>query len=161
MARQKSRSSRKPPVPHDSRLEEGAALFRRYLAGQKLKMTRERRRILEEVFSSEEHFGADELHLRFVDHKVAVSRATIYRTLEHLVQSGLVRRVYLDNQKKAFFEHVHGRRHHEHMICLSCGKVIEFSDDPLEERQEQVCRDHKFKALRHSLRIVGLCSSCQ
>ena len=143
------------------KLEEGTTLFRRYLAGQNLKMTQERRTILEEVFSSEEHFGADELHLRFVDRKVAVSRATIYRTLEHLVQSGLVRRVYLDNQKKAFFEHVHGRRHHEHMICLSCGRVIEFSDDPLEERQDQVCRQHKFKPLRHSLRIVGLCASCQ
>ena len=144
-----------------SLLDEGTALFRRYLAGQNLKMTQERRLILQEIFTSEEHFGADDLHLRFVNHKVAVSRATIYRTLEHLVQSGLVRRVYLDNQKKAFFEHVHGRKHHEHMICLSCGKVIEFSDDPLEERQEQVCRDLKFKPLRHALRIVGLCETCQ
>jgi Fur family ferric uptake transcriptional regulator len=143
-----------------ARLEEGAALFRAYLSKLRLKMTKERRHILEEVFSSDEHFGADELHLRFVRRKLPVSRATIYRTLEHLVESGLVRRVYLDNQKKAFFEHVHGRKHHEHMICLSCGKVIEFSDDPLEERQEKVCRDLKFKPLRHSLRIVGLCSKC-
>lgn len=140
-------------------IEEGSSLFRSYLASQKLKMTQERRRILEEVFRSAEHFGADELHLRFVRKKIAVSRATIYRTLEHLVKSGLVRRVYLD-QKKAFFEHVHGRQHHEHMICLNCGKVIEFSDDPLEQRQDKVCRDLNFKPLRHSLRIVGLCSDC-
>ena len=138
---------------------QGATLFKQYLAGQKLKMTQERRRILDEIFSSPEHFGADELHLRFVDKKVAMSRATIYRTLEHLVKSGLVRRVYLD-KKKAFYEHVYGRRHHEHMICLNCGKVIEFSDDPLEQRQDKVCRDLKFKPLRHSLRIVGLCSAC-
>lgn len=141
------------------KMDEVAALFRGYLAGQNLKMTQERRGILDEVFSSDEHFGADELHLRFVRKKVRMSRATIYRALDHLVKSGLVRRVYLD-QKKAFYEHVYGRRHHEHMICLSCGKVIEFSDDPLERRQERVCRDLGFKALRHSLRIVGLCSDC-
>lgn len=142
-----------------SKAQEGVSLFRDYLARQNLKMTQERRQILEEVFSSPEHFGADELHLRFVNKKLPMSRATIYRTLEHLVKSGLVRRVYLD-QKKAFYEHVYGRKHHEHMICLSCGKVIEFSDDPLEQRQDKVCRDLRFKPLRHSLRIVGLCSSC-
>ena len=141
-------------------LQEGTALFRTYLAGLKLKMTQERRLILEEVFASHEHFGADDLHLRFASRKVTVSRATIYRTLEHLVKSGLVRRVYLD-QKRAFFEKAHGRQHHEHMICLSCSKVIEFSDDPLEERQDLVCRQHRFKPLRHSLRIVGLCEDCQ
>src|SRR5262245_52862161 len=136
-----------------------ADIFRQYLYGQNLKMTRERLVILEEVFSSDEHFGADELHLRFARKKVPLSRATIYRALDHLVKSGLVRRVYLD-QKKAFYENVYGRRHHEHMICLSCGKVIEFSDDPLEQRQDKVCRELRFKPLRHSLRIVGLCSSC-
>ena len=142
-----------------ARFAEGADLFRSYLASRNLKMTGERRRILEEVFRSPEHFGADELHLRFVSRKIPVSRATIYRTLDHLVKSGLVRRIYLD-QKKAFFEHVHGRKHHEHMICLSCGKVIEFSDDPLEQRQDKVCSDLGFKPMRHALRIVGLCSDC-
>ncbi len=139
---------------------EGAELFRHYLASKRLKMTQERRLILKAVFSTTDHFGADELHLRFVRRKIPLSRATIYRALEHLVKSGLVRRVYL-SQKKAFFEHVYGRKHHEHMICLSCDKVIEFSDDPLERRQDKVCRDLKFKAMRHSLRIVGLCSDCQ
>jgi Fur family ferric uptake transcriptional regulator len=135
------------------------SLFQKYLAGQRLKLTTERTRILQEVMTSAEHFGADDLHMRCVDKRIPVSRATIYRTLEHLVKSGLVRRVYLD-QKRAFYEHVFGRKHHEHMICLSCSKVIEFSDDPLEQRQDKVCRDMGFKPLRHSLRIVGLCARC-
>ena len=147
------------PASGSGKNSAAADVFKKYLAGQNLKMTRERRSILQEVFTSDEHFGADELHLRFVTKRVPMSRATIYRALDHLVKSGLVRRVYLD-QKKAFYEHVYGRKHHEHMICLSCGKVIEFSDDPLEQRQDKVCRDLKFKPLRHSLRIVGLCSDC-
>jgi len=154
-----ARSSERFTTAPAKKVIEGANLFRTYLASQNLKMTQERRQILDEVFSSAEHFGADELHLRFVKKRIAVSRATIYRTLEHLVQSGLVRRVYLD-QKKAFYEHAYGRRHHEHMICLSCGKVIEFSDDPLEQRQDKVCKELRFKPLRHSLRIVGLCADC-
>jgi Fur family ferric uptake transcriptional regulator len=139
---------------------EEADLFRSYLSAHNLKMTRERRKVLEEIFDTTDHFGADELHLRFVNKRVAMSRATIYRALDHLVKSGLVRRVYLD-QKKAFYEHVYGRVHHEHMICLSCSKVIEFADDPLERRQDKVCKDLGFKPLRHSLRIVGLCRDCQ
>ncbi len=157
-----ARSTSRRGTPGGSRtgeMTEQAGLFRSYLAGKNLKMTRERRRILEEVLSSPEHFGADELHLRFVQKKIRLSRATIYRALDHLVKSGLVRRVYLD-QKKAFYEHVYGRKHHEHMICVSCGKVIEFSDDPLELRQDKVCRDLRFKPLRHSLRIMGLCADC-
>ena len=157
-----ARSTSGRRTPGAARAGEGseeAGLFRSYLASKNLKMTQERRQILQEVFSSTEHFGADELHLRFVKKKVPLSRATIYRALDHLVKSGLVRRVYLD-QKKAFYEHVYGRKHHEHMICLSCGKVIEFSDDPLEQRQDKVCRELRFKPMRHSLRIVGLCSDC-
>ena len=148
-------------LSHAEKLEEGATLFEDYLARQNLKMTGERRQILEEVFRTTDHFGADEMHLSFVRRKIPISRATIYRTLEHLVKSGLVRRVYLEDPKKAFYEHVYGRSHHEHMICLSCGKVIEFADDPLEQRQDEVCRKLNFKPMRHSLRIVGLCADCQ
>jgi len=151
---------KRPGSDSSRRLAQPTSLFQKYLATQKLKLTSERTRILEEVLTSTEHFGADDLHMRCVDKRIPVSRATIYRTLEHLVKSGLVRRVYLD-QRRAFFEHVFGRRHHEHMICLSCSKVIEFSDDPLERRQDKVCQDLGFKPLRHSLRIVGLCASCQ
>ncbi len=156
-----SRPREKRQVTDSSRrLAQPTSLFQKYLSGQRLKLTTERTRILEEILTSTEHFGADDLHMRCVEKRIPVSRATIYRTLEHLVKSGLVRRVYLD-QKRAFYEHVFGRRHHEHMICLSCSKVIEFSDDPLEQRQDKVCQDLGFKPLRHSLRIVGLCSRCQ
>jgi Fur family ferric uptake transcriptional regulator len=142
------------------RVARGEGHFRRYLAGQKLKMTAERRLVLVEALGSREHFGAEDLHLRFLRKRIPMSRATIYRALEHLVESGLLRRVYLD-RKKASYEPVHGRGHHEHMICLSCGKVIEFLDDALEQRQDKICHDLKFKPLRHSLRIVGLCRKCQ
>jgi len=139
------------------------SLFTGYLGAHSLKMTRERRLILDEIFSLQGHFGADDLHLRLVRRKVPVSRATVYRTLEHLVGSGLVQKVYVSDhaQRKALYEKAHGRGHHEHMHCLGCGRIIEFSDDPLEERQADICRKLGFKPLRHSLRIEGICRDCQ
>ena len=138
-------------------------LFSGYLGSRKLKMTRGRQSILEAIESTEGHFGADELHMALRGRGARVSRATVYRALEHLVGSGLVERVYVgeNQQRRALYEHVHGRRHHEHMHCIRCGRIIEFVDDQLEERQEQVCRRMEFKPLRHALRIDGICRSCQ
>lgn len=145
------------PKPHQER-----SLFTGYLGARSLKMTRERRLVLDEIFALQGHFGADDLYLKLVGKKVAVSRATVYRTLEHLVGSGLVQKVYLSDhtQRKALYERAHGREHHEHMHCVSCGRIIEFSDDPLEARQAEVCRRLGFKPLRHSLRIEGICAQC-
>lgn len=138
-------------------------LFTGYLGARSLKMTRERRLILDEIFTLNGHFGADDLYLQLVRKKVAVSRATVYRTLDHLVASGLVQKVYVSDvaQRKALYERAHGRRHHEHMHCISCDRIFEFTDDPLEERQAEVCRKLGFKPLRHSLRIEGICGDCQ
>jgi Fur family transcriptional regulator, ferric uptake regulator len=146
------------PKPHSER-----KLFTGYLGEHSLKMTRERRMILDEIFALDGHFGADDLYLKLVKRKIAVYRATVYRTLEHLVGSGLVQKVYLSDhtQRKALYERAHGRRHHEHMHCVSCGRIIEFTDDPLEARQAEVCRRLGFKPLRHSLRIEGICADCQ
>src|SRR5215510_14035679 len=93
------------------------ALFGGYLGSQKLKMTRERQIILDEVESHGGHFGADDLYLTLHRRRIPVSRATVYRTLEHLVASGLVQKIYVSDhtQRKALYEHAHGRKHHEHM----------------------------------------------
>jgi Fur family ferric uptake transcriptional regulator len=141
-------------------------LFQGYLGIQNLKLTRERRLILDTVTRLGGHFGAEELFVALSDtpgKNARPSRATVYRTLEHLVASGIVQKVFLSDhdQRKALYEQVHGKEHHEHMHCLKCGSIIEFTDHPLEERQKFVCRQLGFKPVRHSLRIEGLCKSCQ
>lgn len=138
-------------------------LFSGYLDSQNLKMTRERLLTLEAVGHMKGHFDAEGLYVDLASRSVPVSRATVYRTLDHLVASGLVQKVYLSDhtQRKALYERVHGREHHEHMHCVGCNRIIEFTDDPLEERQAAVCREMGFKPLRHSLRIEGLCDRCQ
>jgi len=139
------------------------AVFSGYLGAQNLKMTRERQTILDGIDSLRGHFTADDLHLAIVRRKALVSRATVYRTLEHLVASGIVQKVYVSDHDrgKALYERAHGRAHHEHMNCVRCGRIVEFSDEALEKRQEHVCRRLGFKPMRHSLRIEGICRGCR
>ena len=118
---------------------------------------------MDEIFTMRGHFGADDLVASLARRRIPVSRATVYRTLDHLVSGGFVQKIFLSDhgQRRALYERAHGREHHEHMHCITCGRIIEFSDDLLEERQAQTCRRLGFKPLRHSLRIEGFCRSCQ
>jgi Fur family ferric uptake transcriptional regulator len=89
-----------------------------------------------------------------------ISRATVYRTLELLTDCGLVGRVRL-NEEKYRYERLHKGEHHDHMICTSCGRIIEFVDPRIEKLQDAVCEKYGFVPTSHSHQIRGLCSSCQ
>jgi Fur family ferric uptake transcriptional regulator len=134
--------------------------FQDFLAGQGLKLTAERAALLREIFSAHYHFEADELLFKMKEKRVKISRATIYRTLELLVKSGMVRRVHL-GEDHYHYEFVRGNSHHDHLICTTCGSVIEFNDPILEKRQLEICQRKKFTATFHNLQILGLCDSCR
>lgn len=134
--------------------------FKEYLKAKGLKLTPERQSILRQVFADHKHFEADELLVAMRQHSKKVSKATIYRTLFHLVKSGLLREVVF-GEKHAHYEHVFGHEHHEHLVCLSCGKIIEFSSQKLEKLKDDLCRENKFKAKSHRLQIFGLCVDCK
>ena len=126
-------------------------------AGQKL--TSERAALVREIFSTHYHFEADELLFKMKGKNVKISRATIYRTLELLVKSGMVRRVHL-GEDHYHYEHVRGDSHHDHLVCTACGSVIEFNDPELEQRQLDICARKKFTPTFHNLQILGVCDSC-
>lgn len=135
-------------------------LFIQYLRENNLKVTQERLALLDEIFSTNEHLDADDLLARMKAKKKKVSRATIYRTLDLLVQCGLVRKSRL-GQEHYYYEKVQPGRRHDHMVCTHCGKVIEFWDPALDERQRQICQEHHFRPSFYSLQIQGLCEACQ
>ena len=89
-----------------------------------------------------------------------VSRATVFRTLGRLVEAGVLRRHPLSDGR-AFYEPALGREHHEHLICAECGKILEFVQEEIERLQDEVCREHRFRPLRHTLQIYGVCEACQ
>ena len=129
------------------------------LRARGMRLTPARRTVVEGILAVGGHFDAEGLAQQIGEGKTKVSRATVYRTVSCLVDLGLLRRYDLGD-RPAEFETTLGRAHHEHMICDGCGRVLEFVEDRIERLQEEVCRKHGFLALRHTLQIHGLCSSC-
>lgn len=141
-------------------LPEEQQRFENFLRSRQLKLTGERRELLAEVFAQKHHFDADQLHMELKQKGKAISRATVYRTLDLLVQCALVRKSSFGDQH-AHYEAVRSDEHHDHLICLNCSTIIEFFRADLEKLQEAICADHGFKPLHHSHQIFGLCKECQ
>ncbi len=134
--------------------------FESYLRDHKLKLTSERRAIVREFYDIHEHIEADELLFRLRLAGTKVSRATIYRTLDLLVQAGLARRIRL-GKDHSYYEHILGREAHEHMICLGCDRIIEWLDPELTQIVFKNCDDQDFSPTRHSLQVFGYCEDCR
>lgn len=134
--------------------------FRKYLKGKGLKFTPERKNIVKEIFSINGHFDVESLYRRMERNKnVKISLATIYRTIPLLVKSGMIREV-LRCEGRGVYENIWGHKHHDHLICINCGKVIEFSDERIEKLQQEVCRKFHFKPVEYRLGIRGYCEKC-
>lgn len=134
--------------------------FRSYLKAGGLKLTPERGLILEAAFSTDNHFEVEDLLIKLRQQGDRVSKATIYRTLPLLVKSGLLREVVF-GERHSHYEHVFGHKHHDHLICLCCGKIIEFANPSIENLQDKICKEHGFEAMGHRFEITGYCNECQ
>jgi Fur family ferric uptake transcriptional regulator len=131
------------------------ALFRRYLHGEKLKFTPERAMMLDAVLRKQGLFDPDQLvvDLKQLGHRV--SRATVYRTLAHLQDAGVLKQVFFDN-KRSYYEVIAGRQTYDYLICVATGKVIEFSSEKLKKLRDEICREHGFDPISHQFHIHGI-----
>lgn len=136
------------------------AIFRRYLEKHGLKLTAERQALFDEIFARHEHFEADELLLRLRTQHKKISRATIYRALDLLVDSGIVGRVRI-GESGYRYERLRAGEHHDHLICTECGRVIEFYEPRIESLQDEVCERHGFLPISHSHQMRGICRQCR
>ena len=134
--------------------------FTQYLSSKNLKLTEERKVVLREIFLHPGHLEAEDLWHTLHKKNKRASRATVYRTLDLLVDSGMVRKVDLGHGH-SHFEHVLGHAHHEHMVCLKCGKVIEFSDQGFERSMKKLCEKSGFEHTSHRFEIFGRCGRCR
>lgn len=135
--------------------------FRQYLKKEGLSFTPQRMAIAEFIINKKNHhFSTEELVTELRTHGNPVSRATVYRTISHLHQAGFLREVALDSTQ-AYYDIVVNVRHHEHLVCEQCGKIIEFTDPDLEKTIEAVSRRNNIKMTRHTVQIFGLCPECQ
>lgn len=145
------------PVPVSQSPE---SKFREYLASrrQPQRFTKPQGEMVRYIFSSHNHFDAEQLCADMVQAGLNISRATVYRTLTKLVDAGLLRRLAFG--PRVVFEHDYGYPQHEHLYCQQCGKVIEFESPALESVSQDICRQHQFQPASHSLVIRGTCTDC-
>jgi Fur family transcriptional regulator, ferric uptake regulator len=134
--------------------------FREYLSSRPRpqRYTEQQRDMVRYIFARHNHFDADQLIDDMKRDGFAVSRATVYRTLNKLVDAGLLRRLELG--PRMFYEHDYGYPQHEHLYCEKCGKVIEFQNPVIDATIRDVSQQYNFQSNGHTFIVRGICADC-
>ncbi|KJF82791.1 ferric iron uptake transcriptional regulator [Photobacterium angustum] len=121
-----------------------------------LKVTLPRLKILEVLQEPDcQHISAEDLYKKLIDIGEEIGLATVYRVLNQFDDAGIVTRHHFEGGKSVF--ELSTQHHHDHLVCLDCGKVIEFSDDIIEDRQKQIAESFNVRLTNHSLYLYGHC----
>ncbi len=134
-------------------------VFKEFLEERGLRLTRQREAIIRKVFTFENHFCAEDLAQWATDEGKAYGLVTIYRTLALALECGLVEEREFGRGRK-YFDKVHGRGHHEHFICRTCGEVQEIWDERFGDLQRELSARIGFVPDYYDLRIFGTCAKC-
>ena len=134
-------------------------IFDAFIRAKGLRHTPQRDTILAVFLSTEKHVSAEELYKLVRKKDSSIGYTTVYRTLKLLSESGLCGETEFGDGVLRF-EHKFGHEHHDHLICIKCGKFTEVADSGLEKIQENMVKRHGFKSLKHKLEVFGICKRC-
>ncbi len=135
--------------------------FKALLKTNTLKFTKQRELILKFLYENDEHYTPEDIYmlLKKENPDINIGIATVYRTLTLLESSEIASSISFGAQGKKY--ELGLKKHHDHLICTSCGDIIEFFDETIEEQQEKIAAKFNFKMTDHTMKIVGLCEKCQ
>jgi Fur family ferric uptake transcriptional regulator len=134
-------------------------LFLDHLRRRGLRATPERRALLRSIFAQHRHIDAEQILAAARADGQKISRATVYRNLELLVECGLVAKVVLPGGRTVY-EHLHPGLEHDHLSCRECGRIVEFVSPGISALLAEICRAHDFDPGAPQLQISGLCRAC-
>lgn len=122
-----------------------------------MKVTLPRLKILQILQEPDnQHISAEDVYKILIEQGEEIGLATVYRVLNQFDDAGILNRHHFEGGKSVF--EISHKDHHDHLVCLKCGKVIEFEDDIIEERQEMIAKQHNIKLTHHSLYLYGECT---
>src|SRR5215471_15750958 len=131
--------------------------FMNFLAGKNLRLTAQRQAIIDTAFSTRQHFTAEQLLAWSRRQDRSVSRATVYRTLPLLTESGLIREMDFGKDYKFYDPNYAEHPHHNHIICQDCDKIVEFESDKIEQLENEITQRLGFAVRAHRLQITASC----
>jgi Fur family ferric uptake transcriptional regulator len=134
------------------------ATLKDHLAKHQLKLTRQREHILL-MFMKNEHITAEQMYRILAKKDRHIGLATIYRTLNLFCEAGLAQARHFGTQTQ--YDNISHKGHHDHLICTSCGTIVEFQNCQIETLQEEVATRNGFTIKTHKLELYGLCSNCR
>ena len=125
-----------------------------------LRHTIQRQAVCDEIKSNDEHRDAEQIYSALRKNNLNVSRATVYRTIDVLYKNNLIRKIELGDSPSKYENKVNSD-HHDHIICVQCGRIDEFVDDKIESQQDKIIDKLGFKMIRHIHQLFVLCKDCQ
>ena len=134
--------------------------FKEALKKEGLKYTPQRTAVLEEIIKDKGQRESEEIYLALKKRGQHVSRATVYRTMDILVNNGFARKMNLGDGRSRYESKVNSP-HHDHLVCLDCGLIVEFMDQKIEDLQDEIAIQYEFQLKRHIHQLFGLCKKCQ
>jgi Fur family transcriptional regulator, ferric uptake regulator len=140
------------------RHKQAAEILREFLKKGKNRITPERFEVMDSALEYDGHFGADDLYIIMKNQKSRVSRATVYKTLELLVQCDLLsKRNFGENMTR--YESSFKRQSHDHLICMDCGRIVEFTNSSLENIPKELTKTLDFNFENYSFNIFARCKN--
>jgi Fur family ferric uptake transcriptional regulator len=135
--------------------------FKTLLKQNALKFTKQRELILKFLYDNDGHFTPEDIYMliKKAYPDVNIGIATVYRTLTLLENEGIASSISFGTQGKKY--ELGLKSHHDHLICSSCGDIIEFFDETIEAQQEKIAKKYNFLMTDHTMKIIGLCEKCQ
>ena len=134
--------------------------FEGFIRGKGCRLTGERLKLIEGIKRQRGHFNVDILVSCLKKQGLKVSRDTVYRNLPILLESGVIAQSFRTN-RDTYYECAYTKNHHDHLVCRSCNKVVEFKNPAIEKSQQKVSDKNAFKLEYHYHQLIGLCKKCQ
>lgn len=136
------------------------SIFVNYLKGKGLKLTEQRQEILSIFLKTDRHLSVEDLYNIVKKKDSNIGQATVFRTLKLLCEADIAKEVDLGD-KKIRYEHKYGHKHHDHLVCVKCGRFIEAVDLKIEKLQQALCKRFGFLPSHHKMEIFGICKRCR